>query len=191
MELHSNVPDRLTPGMRVFALAAEGNRRELKIAEVWPHQDRLIVKFDGMNSISEAEPLVGCELQVPVSERAALEAGSIYISDLVGCTVFDSDRDIGEIRDVRFGAGEAPLLIVSPKENGTKEYEIPFAGAYLIAAAAYGNPREAHEVGGVLAALRGAPYGRALIGLFGLAFIGSSLFDFVAALYRRFDPQNA
>ena len=131
VELHSDVPNRLTPGMRVYALAAEGTRRELQIAEVWPHQDRLIVKFDGMNSISEAEPLVGCELQVPVSERAALEAGSIYISDLVGCTVFDSDRDIGEIRDVRFGAGEAPLLIVSPKENGTKEYEIPFAGAYL------------------------------------------------------------
>lgn len=67
---------------------------------------------------------------------------------------------------------------------------IALVGAYLIAAAAYGNPREAHEVGGVLAALRGAPYGRALIGLFGLAFIGSSLFDLVAALFRRFDPRN-
>ena len=68
---------------------------------------------------------------------------------------------------------------------------IALVGAYLIAAAAYGNPREAHEVGGVLAALRQVPYGRALIGLFGLAFIASSLFDFVAAFYRRFDPQNA
>ena len=63
-------------------------------------------------------------------------------------------------------------------------------GAYLIAAAVYGNPREAHEVGGVLAAMRGAPFGQALIGLFALAFIGSSLFDFVAGLYRRFDPEN-
>lgn len=68
---------------------------------------------------------------------------------------------------------------------------IALVGACLIAAAAYGNPREAHEVGGMLAALRGAPYGRALIGLFGLAFIGSSLFDFVAAFYRRFDPADA
>jgi hypothetical protein len=67
---------------------------------------------------------------------------------------------------------------------------IALVGAYLIAAADYGNPREAHEVGGVLAALRQVPYGRALIALFGLAFIGSSLFDFVAAFYRRFDPQN-
>jgi hypothetical protein len=67
---------------------------------------------------------------------------------------------------------------------------ICLVGGYFIAAAAYDNPHEAHEVGGVLAALRSAPYGRALIGLFALAFIGSSLFDFIAGLYRRFDPQD-
>jgi len=131
IELHSDVPDRLTPGMRVYGLAAEGARRELKIADVWPHQERLVVKFEGVDSISQAEPLVGCELQVPVSERATLEAGWTYISDLVGCTVSDGEREIGEVKDVQFGAGEAPLLIVSPKENGAKEYEIPFAEAYL------------------------------------------------------------
>ena len=65
---------------------------------------------------------------------------------------------------------------------------VALVGCFLIAAAFYGNPREAHEVGGVLAALRQVTYGRVLIGLFGLAFIGSSLFDFVAAFYRRFDP---
>jgi Domain of Unknown Function (DUF1206) len=64
---------------------------------------------------------------------------------------------------------------------------VALIGCFLIAAAFYNNPREAHEVGGILAALRHLAYGRVLIGLFGLAFIGSSLFDFVAALYRRFD----
>jgi hypothetical protein len=68
---------------------------------------------------------------------------------------------------------------------------VALVGVFLLAAAFYGNPREAHEVGGVLAALRGLTYGRVLIGLFGLAFIGSSLFDFVAAFYRRFDPARA
>ena len=68
---------------------------------------------------------------------------------------------------------------------------IALVGGFLVAAAFYGNPREAHEVGGVLAALRNLAYGRVLIGLFGLAFIGSSLFDFVAAFYRRFDPADA
>jgi len=47
---------------------------------------------------------------------------------LVGCVVFDHDREIGRIEDVRFGAGEAPLLIVGA---GSKEREIPYAEAYL------------------------------------------------------------
>jgi Domain of Unknown Function (DUF1206) len=68
---------------------------------------------------------------------------------------------------------------------------VALVGCFLIAAAFYNNPREAHEVGGVLAALRQVTYGRVLIGLFALAFIGSSLFDFVAAFYRRFDPADA
>ena len=68
---------------------------------------------------------------------------------------------------------------------------IALVGCFLLAAAFYGNPREAHEVGGALAMLRHATYGRVLIGLFGLAFIGSSLFDFVGAFYRRFDPAEA
>jgi len=68
---------------------------------------------------------------------------------------------------------------------------VALVGCFLIAAAFYGNPRKAHEIGGVLAASRQVTYGRVLIGLFGLAFIGSSLFDFVAAFYRRFDPADA
>jgi len=45
----------------------------------------------------------------------------------VGCAVFDGDRQIGLVQDVQFGAGEAPLLIV----KGVKEYDIPFADAFL------------------------------------------------------------
>ena len=71
---------------------------------------------------------MGCELQVPATERAALEAGWNYVSDLIGCVVFSGDREVGTIQNVQFGAGEAPLLIVGA---GSKEYEIPYAEAYL------------------------------------------------------------
>ncbi len=80
-----------------------------------------------MESISEAESLVGCELQIPASQRAELEPGSAYVGDLVGCVVWDAERQIGRVSDVRFGAGEAPLLVVS----GGEQYEIPFAKAFL------------------------------------------------------------
>ena len=104
--------------MRLWALADDGSRRELKVEEFWPHKSYLVLKFAGIDSISDAEALTGCELQVPECERAQLDPGWTYVSDLVGCMVFDGDREIGQVRDVQFGAGEAPLLMVSA---GSKE----------------------------------------------------------------------
>ena len=128
VEVHTDVPDRFTVGQRLFALAEDDSRRELRIEELWPHKDFLILKFAGIESISDAEALIGCELQVPRSERAQLESGWNYVSDLIGCVVFDAGREIGKIEDVQFGTGEAPLLIVVA---GSKRYEIPYAEAYL------------------------------------------------------------
>ncbi|HXM60585.1 MAG TPA: ribosome maturation factor RimM [Terriglobales bacterium] len=128
VEVHTDVPDRFTVGQRLFALAEDDSRRELRIEELWPHKDFLILKFAGIDSISDAETLIGCELQVPRSERAQLESGWNYVSDLIGCVVFDAGREIGKIEDVQFGTGEAPLLIVVA---GSKRYEIPYAEAYL------------------------------------------------------------
>ena len=127
-ELHSDVPDRFQLGMRLWALPKDGSRRELTIEELWPHKGCLVLKFEGVSSISEAETLVGCELQVPARERSELEPGWAYVSDLAGCAVFDGDREVGLVVDVQFGAGEAPLLIV---RAGSNEYEIPYAEAYL------------------------------------------------------------
>src|SRR6266436_2459533 len=70
VEVHSDVPDRLHAGLRIFALAADASRRELQIEDAWPHKEWLVLKFAGVDSISEAEPLLGSELQVPLSERA-------------------------------------------------------------------------------------------------------------------------
>ena len=129
VELHSDVPDRVHQGLRLFALAEDGSRRELQIEDTWPHKEFLVLKFAGVDSISEAGPLVGCELQVPRSERAQLEDGTAYVSDLVGCTLADREKKIGVVSDVRFGAGEAPLLVVG---SGKSELEIPFAQEFLV-----------------------------------------------------------
>lgn len=128
-ELHSDVPDRFREGMRLWALGKDGGRRELTVEHLWPHKSFLVLKFAGVETISEAEALKGAELQVPRGERAELEPGWTYLSDLAGCTLFDGERGIGKIVDVGFGAGEAPLLVV--KGAAKAPYEIPFAEAYL------------------------------------------------------------
>lgn len=116
--------------MKLFALhRGENIRRELEVEELWPHKGLLIFKFDAVDSISAAEPLIGSELQVPSSQRSQLEEGWTYVSDLVGSTVLDQGREIGKLEDVQFGAGEAPLLIV--RDQAKRLLEIPFAAAYL------------------------------------------------------------
>jgi 16S rRNA processing protein RimM len=127
-EIHSDIPGRLHAGMKILALAEDGSRRELQIDDVWPHKNWLVLKFAGVDSISDAEVLIGCELQLPASERAELEAGATYVSDLIGCTLFNRGREVGLVSDVRFGAGEAPLLVVG---SGKHEHEIPYAQVFL------------------------------------------------------------
>jgi 16S rRNA processing protein RimM len=130
VEVHSDVPDRFVAGMGLSALSRLGDsRREIEIEDLWPHKGLLVLKFAGIDSISDAEALIGSELQVPREQRAQLEEGWSYVSDLVGCVVSDQDREIGKIEDVQFGAGEAPLLIVAGADG--KKYDVPFAEVYV------------------------------------------------------------
>jgi 16S rRNA processing protein RimM len=129
-EMHSDVPGRFAAGMKLFVLPkSQDSRRELEVEDLWPHKGLLVLKFRGVDSISDAELLIGSELQVLSTERADLEPGWNYISDLIGCVVLDQAREIGRIEDVQFGAGEAPLLMVANAAG--KKFEVPFAEAYL------------------------------------------------------------
>jgi 16S rRNA processing protein RimM len=113
--------------VRVKQSPAGTVRRELELEEHWFHKGMVILKFAGVDSMSDAETLIGSEIQIPRSERAELGSDEFYVSDLVGCAVKDSGREIGRIKDVQFGSGEAPLLVI----QGEKEYLVPFAGAYI------------------------------------------------------------
>jgi 16S rRNA processing protein RimM len=117
--------------MKLFALPkSQESRRELEVEDLWPHKGLVVLKFRGVDSMNDAELLIGSELQVPSAERANLEAGWTYVSDLIGCRVLDHAREIGRIEDVQFGAGEAPLLIVA--DGAGKKFDVPFAEAYLL-----------------------------------------------------------
>jgi len=127
-EVLSTVPERFAAGMKLLASSDDKERPALEVEGFWPHKEWLVFKFLGVDSISDAEALVGCELQVPRGQRAELDPGWSFVSDLVGCAVLDHGREIGHVEDVQFGAGEAPLLIVA--SEGQK-YDVPFAQAFL------------------------------------------------------------
>lgn len=131
-ELHTSFPERFAERHELSGLAKDGSRRELQLEEHWLHKGHVILKFAGVESISDAERLAGLELQIPAEQRAELEAGEAYVSDLVGCEVVNRGSLVGAVADVQFGAGEAPLLVV----RGTigereQEFLVPYAEALL------------------------------------------------------------
>jgi 16S rRNA processing protein RimM len=130
--LLTDFPELFETRRKLFALggkAAQGGilRRKLDLDEHWFHKGMVVLKFAGVDSISDAETLVGSEIQVPRSERAAVGSDEFYVSDLIGCMVTDAGREIGRVKDVQFGGGEAPLLVI----EGEKECLVPFAAAYI------------------------------------------------------------
>jgi len=132
-ELHTDFPERFEQRRTLYAWTAAGNqRRELHLEDFWPHKGGMVFKFEGVDSIEEAEKLLGSEIQIPAEERAKLEEGAVYVSELLQCLVFEVSQEphkVGIVVDVNFGAGTAPLLIVN--DDSGREFMIPFVEGFI------------------------------------------------------------
>jgi 16S rRNA processing protein RimM len=94
--------------------------KPMAVERTWMHGDELILKFAGVDTISDAEKLAGAEVAIPFEQRAALGEDEYYESDLVGCEVFDSTgRALGTVTDFE-ETGGTPLLHIG-------DLMIPFA----------------------------------------------------------------
>ena len=132
-ELHTDFPERFADRRELSGLAANGNRRELLLEEHWFHKGGVVLKFAGIGSISDAEQLAGWEVQIPHEQRAELEAGAAYVSELKGCEIWvaaePDNKLLGEIADVDLSGGTAPLLVVRNPQG--EEYLVPYAEEFL------------------------------------------------------------
>jgi 16S rRNA processing protein RimM len=128
-ELHTGSVERFRSLSRVLALDRHDRRRELRLENFWSHKGLVVLKFQGVDSISQGETLVACEIQVPRGNRFPLQSGEVYVSDLIDCEIFNREAHVGRVADVQFGSGDAPLLVV---KSGRKECLIPFAEAFLV-----------------------------------------------------------
>jgi 16S rRNA processing protein RimM len=155
-ELWTDFPEKFAQRKRLFLLADDSSSattpREILLEDFRPMQDRVVLKFAGIDSIEQAESLRGLTVAIPHQERAPLEEDSAYISDLIGCQLYDSSpqpsgqpRLIGVITNVDRAATNTDLLIVElyPEELHPEHAqdaavpatapraEIPFVKAFL------------------------------------------------------------
>jgi 16S rRNA processing protein RimM len=119
-------PERMEQLREVYVFGDSESGTLYTIEEAWWHEGRLIVKFAGVDSISQAETLAGSELRIPASERPILEPGEYYQSDLIGCEVIErgSGESLGRV--TKFAESGGPGLL----EVG--DLMIPFARAICV-----------------------------------------------------------
>jgi 16S rRNA processing protein RimM len=148
-ELLTDFPQRLT-GLREAFLGDGGESaepRRIQIKTCWlsqNHPGQAVFHFEGCSSISDAEKLRGQDVLLPIEQRVSLPTGHYFISDLIGCSVFENAREtsavasspcsmatapalLGSVTDVQFtgeGVSGTPLLVVDAREG---ELLIPLA----------------------------------------------------------------
>jgi len=106
--------------------------RMARVERVWHHDGRPVFKFEGVDSISDAEVWEGADILVPEAERARPEEGEFSHADLIGCAVWEDgkDRPLGVVSGV-LEYGSAPLLEVAVgggrEVAGGREVLVPLA----------------------------------------------------------------
>ena len=115
-------------GRRVILSAAGTAEREAEIDLFRRQHGHCVVKFRGIDSISEAEKYVGAAIKIPAADLPAPQEGWYYTFQLKGCQVFTADGEcIGIITDVLDSGGNEILKV----DRGNEETLIPFAQSFL------------------------------------------------------------
>ena len=148
-ELLTDFPERLTKLQEIYVGAAEEKAPPHRVAlqGCWidrNHPGQIVFHFGGTSSIDEAEKLRGLDVLLPFEQRVTLPAGQYFVSDLIGCSVFEIPKQetvvssspcslatapvaLGSVNDVQFtgdGVAGTPLLCV---DTANGELQIPLA----------------------------------------------------------------
>jgi 16S rRNA processing protein RimM len=123
-EFGSADPDR-EQKLQEVRLEKGGEGRLFHVESAWRHDGRPVLKLEGINSISDAEPWSGAELYVAEAEIQRPAEGEYSHDALIGCEVLDGDaKRVGTVQGLEEYGGP-PLLRVAME--GGREVLIPFA----------------------------------------------------------------
>jgi len=120
--------DVFRPGRRVVLSAKTGAGLDTEIEFFRRQHGRCVIKLRAINSISEAEHYIGCEIKIDADTLPPPKEGWFYTFQLKGCRVVTIDgQDVGTVTDVLESGGNEILKV----ERDNKETLIPFAETYM------------------------------------------------------------
>jgi 16S rRNA processing protein RimM len=122
-EILTDFPERLPKLREAWLADGRSSPRQVRVQRCWLSPSRggqAIFHFENIDTMDEA--------QIPIEQRAKLDAGNYFVSDLVGCEVWEAGASsaLGSVRDVEFPGG-VPLLAVDTS-NG--EVLVPLAAHF-------------------------------------------------------------
>jgi 16S rRNA processing protein RimM len=130
-EILTDFPERLPKLREVWLADGRSAPRHLQVRKCWLSPSRggqAVFHLVGVDDVDAAKRLRGLEVQVPMAQRARPSAGSYFVSDLVGCAVWEAGAlaSLGTVRNVEFPGG-VPLLAVDASGG---EILVPLAAEY-------------------------------------------------------------
>ena len=144
-EILTDFPERLTKFKEVYVGRAEGTDepRRMQLKACWlsqNHRGQAVFHFEGVDSISGAEEFRGLHVLLPMEERVKLAAGQYFISDLIGCSVFESANASPVLASSPCYLAEAPMLLGTVRDvqipgdqiSGTPLLEVEASGREIL-----------------------------------------------------------
>lgn len=124
-EVLTDFPERFEELGSVTAVLPGGDRRNLILENAWFQKERVVLKFEGLDTVEDAEGLRDAEICITEAEAVELEEGEFFDWQLEGCEAVTADGDpIGKVREV-LRTGGAEILVVDAADG--REVLIPFA----------------------------------------------------------------
>jgi len=118
----TDFPDRFGVLKEVWLEFENSDLQKVAIDFTWEHKGRRILKFTGFDTISAAEKLIGCLVQIPEEQSVELPEGTYFDHDLIGCSVEDNHgKYLGVVEDILRISGNNQLVV----KNLNKEFLIP------------------------------------------------------------------
>jgi 16S rRNA processing protein RimM len=112
---------------RKLTLSSRMGERPVEVEYFRRQHGRYVLKIKGIDSIEQAEQIIGGEIRILRSELQPQKEGSFYTFQLKGCRVFSDGEDIGIVTDV-LDIGATEILKVDLDGSETL---IPFARSYM------------------------------------------------------------
>ena len=128
-DLLTDFPERFNELVDLTAVGADGRRSELKIENAWFQNGRVVLKFEGVDSVEQAEDLRNLEICVAETEAIKLESDEYYdwqLADLDVITV--GGERLGSVREIMRTGGTENLVVAGK----TREFLIPFAESICV-----------------------------------------------------------